>query len=116
MYHVLSGSRLSTLDTSDPAVFVHVHVGGIRRLQTEATNSLTFIPQMIYEYEETRWNDTDRGNSMNWGKICYSATLSATNLTWNDLVVKPDLRVERPGTNGLSYVTAYPAIDWTCRQ
>jgi hypothetical protein len=30
-----------------------------------ATNGLFFIPQVIYEYRDPWWNDTDRGNPKN---------------------------------------------------
>jgi hypothetical protein len=48
---------------------------------------LLFIPQMIYEYGEPQWNDTDGENRRSRIKNCPSTTLSTTNtvphgLTW----------------------------------
>jgi hypothetical protein len=47
---------------------------------------LLFIPEVIYEYGELRWNDTDRGNRRTWRKTCPSSTLFTTNPTWTDRV------------------------------
>jgi hypothetical protein len=45
---------------------VVVHVDGVRLcLWTVATKGPLFIPQVIYKYGETRWNDTDRGKPKN---------------------------------------------------
>jgi hypothetical protein len=37
---------------------------------------LLFIPQMMYEYGDPRWNDIDRGKPKNSEKTCPSTTLS----------------------------------------
>jgi hypothetical protein len=50
-----------------------------------------FIPQMIYEYGERRWNDIDRGNRRTPRKTYPSATLSTTNSTWIDPGANPGL-------------------------
>jgi hypothetical protein len=63
------------------------------------STGLLFIPQVISEHGEPRWNDTDRGKPKNLEKICPSATLSTTNPTRTD----PGLRGERPATNRLSH-------------
>jgi hypothetical protein len=39
------------------------------------------------------------------GKVCPSATLPTTNLTWTDPGSNPGLRGERPATNRLSHGT-----------
>jgi hypothetical protein len=59
-----------------------------------------------YEFEERRWNDTDRGNRRTRRKTCPSATLSTTNPTWIDPGANPGLRGERPAPN-------YPASSYT---
>jgi len=71
---------------------------------------ILFIPQMIYEYGERRWNDIDRENRRTRRKTCPSATLSTTNPTWIDPGANPGLRGERPATNRLSHGTA--ACSW----
>jgi hypothetical protein len=45
-----------------------------------------FIPRMIYEYGERRWNDIDRGRPKDSEK-----TLSTTNHTLIDPAAKPGL-------------------------
>jgi hypothetical protein len=67
---------------------------------------ILFIPQMIYEYGERRWNDIDRGNRRTRRKACPSATLSTTNPTWIDPGANSGLRGERPASNRLSHGTA----------
>jgi hypothetical protein len=58
---------------------------------------LLFIPQMIYEYGEPQWNDTDNGNPENSEKIL-KTTLPAINRTWID----PGLHGDRT-TNCLNH-------------
>jgi hypothetical protein len=36
-------------------------MGGDYVSELLSLSDILFIPQMIYEYEERRWNDTDRG-------------------------------------------------------
>jgi hypothetical protein len=76
-------------------------------LWTAATNRLLVHPQMIHEYKEPRWNNTDRGKPKNSEKTRPSATLSTTSPTRIDPSANPGLRGERPATNGLSHGTAY---------
>jgi hypothetical protein len=64
---------------------------------------LLFIPQMIYEYQESQWNDIDRGKPKNLEKTCPSATLSTTNPTWIYVGANPGLSGGRPATNCLSH-------------
>jgi hypothetical protein len=47
-------------------VVVVVHVDGVRlRLLMPPPTGLLFISQVIYEYEQPRWNDIDRKNPKN---------------------------------------------------
>jgi hypothetical protein len=55
---------------------------------------LLFVPQMVYEYEEPRWHDTEGGNRRPWRKTCHSATLLITNPTLTNLSANPGLRAE----------------------
>jgi hypothetical protein len=41
---------------------------------------MSFISQVIYEYEESWWNDVDRGKLKNSGKIWPVVTFSTTNV------------------------------------
>jgi hypothetical protein len=59
---------------------------------------LLFIPQMIYEYGEPRWNNIDRDNRRTRRKTCPIASLSTTKPIWNDPGSNPGLRFERPST------------------
>jgi hypothetical protein len=68
---------------------------------------ILFIPQMIYEYGQRWWNDTDRGKPKNSEKTCPSATLSTTNVTRTDPGANPGLRGEKPETNCLSHGTVF---------
>jgi hypothetical protein len=70
-----------------------------------------FMPQMIYEFGELRWNDIDRGSQRTQRKTCPSATLSTINPIWIDPSANPGLRGERPVTNGLSHGTALARIE-----
>jgi hypothetical protein len=67
---------------------------------------ILFILQMIYEYGERRWNDTDREKRRTLRKTCPSATLSTTNPTFIEQGANSGLRGERPATNRLSHGTA----------
>jgi hypothetical protein len=64
---------------------------------------LFFIPEAIYEYEEPRWNDTDRENRITRRKTTPTATLSTTNPTWDDWGANTGLRGERSAANLLSH-------------
>jgi hypothetical protein len=66
-----------------------------------------FIPQIIYEYGERRWNDIDRGKPKNSEKTC--PTLSTTNPTWIDPGANTGLRGKRPA-NHLNHGTALRKI------
>jgi hypothetical protein len=66
---------------------------------------LLFIPQAMYEYEESRWKDTGE-NRRTLRKTCPSATLSTTNPIWTGPGANPGLRDEKPATNCLSHGTA----------
>jgi hypothetical protein len=72
---------------------------------------LLFISQMIYEYKEPRWNDTDRGKPKNSGKkripvpLCPPQILYGVTRAWN-----PGLCSERPETNRLSHGTAFHCV------
>jgi hypothetical protein len=57
-----------------------------------ATTGLLFISQVIQEYIETRWNDTDRGRRRTLRKTCPSANFSTTNTTWTDQDANKGLR------------------------
>jgi hypothetical protein len=63
---------------------------------------LLFTPQMIYEYGEPRWINTDRRKPKNWEKTCPSATLPTANPTWTDPVANPGTRCEKPATHLLN--------------
>jgi hypothetical protein len=51
---------------------------------------LLFIPQVIYEFGELRWNDMT-GNPKNSEENYPSVTLSTKNLTWIDTGANPGL-------------------------
>jgi hypothetical protein len=56
---------------------------------------------------ELSWDDTCRGKSKYWKEQpVTSATLSAANLSWNDLVSNLRFSVEIQRTGGLSYSAA----------
>jgi hypothetical protein len=68
---------------------------------------LLFIPQIIHESGEPRWNDIDRGKPKNSKKkACTSVTLSTTNPTGTGLGANQGLRGETSATNRLSHGTA----------
>jgi hypothetical protein len=52
------------------------------------------------------WNGIDVEDRLTGCKICHSATLSTTNVTWTDLGSNPVLRSERPATDRLSHGVA----------
>jgi hypothetical protein len=54
-----------------------------------------FIPQMIYEYGESQWNDIDMGKCRTQGITCPCATLSTTNATWAELGLDSRLATNR---------------------
>jgi hypothetical protein len=64
-----------------------------------------FIPQVIHEHGEPRWNDINRENRITPKKICPSATLSTINPAWNNPGTNSDLRDERPANNRLIHGT-----------
>jgi hypothetical protein len=70
---------------------------------------ILFIPQMIYEYGEWRWNDFDEKTKELWEKHV-PVTLPTTNPTWIDPGMNPGLCGERLATNRLSHGTAYSNI------
>jgi hypothetical protein len=61
--------------------FMSMSWGSVSELRPTA--GLLFISQMIYEYGQPRWNDTDRGRPKNAEKTYPSTTLYTTNLIWN---------------------------------
>jgi hypothetical protein len=61
------------------------------------------IFQVIYEYGEQWWNDTDRGKWRTRRRTCPSATFSTLNPTWTDPGMNSGLCGERPATNCLSH-------------
>jgi hypothetical protein len=63
---------------------------------------LLFIPQIIYEHGEPRWNAMDRGKPNNLEKNLTSNALFTTNFTWADPGANTGLHGERPATNCLS--------------
>jgi hypothetical protein len=62
--------------------------------ELRSPTGLLFISQVIYEYRERRWDDTDREKRKNWRETCPSATLSAINTKW----IYQGLRGQRPAT------------------
>jgi hypothetical protein len=62
-----------------------------------------YIPQVINEYAEPRWNDTDMGKPKKFEINLSGATLSTTNPTWTDPNANTGLRDERPAINHLSH-------------
>jgi hypothetical protein len=82
------------------------YVSELRRLR-----GLLFIPRVIYECGEPRWNDIDRGSRITRRKTCPSATLSTTNPTWTDPGANLGFRVKRPATNRLSHGTANMVVN-----
>jgi hypothetical protein len=69
---------------------------------------LLFIPQIIYEYGEPRWNNIDRGTLKNSEKTCPSATLSTKKLVWIDLGANLGLHGQWLATNCLNHGMATP--------
>jgi hypothetical protein len=66
-----------------------------------------FLPSFT---SNDQWNEIDRGKPTTRRKICPSATLSTTNLTWIDPGKNPGLRSGRPATNRLSHGTAHARL------
>jgi hypothetical protein len=62
------------------------------------TKDLLFIPTVIYEQEEPRWNDIERGNRKKKleEKTCSSAILPTTYPTWTDQETDRSFRGDRP--------------------
>jgi hypothetical protein len=79
---------------------VVVHVDGQDHVsELQPPMGLLFIPQIIYEYAETREMILTGENRRTRRKPCLIATLSTTNATWTDRGVTPGLRGEKPATN-----------------
>jgi hypothetical protein len=80
------------------------------RLRLRGTGPLTGvlpILQMICEWIGSICGIIfDMGAQKDWRRTCPSAIWSTKNPTWNDLRANPDLRLEKPATNRLSYGTA----------
>jgi hypothetical protein len=51
--------------------------------------ALLLIRQVIYEYREKGWNDSDRGNRRTLKRTYPRATLSTTDPTWTDSDANP---------------------------
>jgi hypothetical protein len=68
----------------------------------------------VLQLMEHQWNETDREKPTTRRKTCTSATLSTTNLTWNDPGSNPGLCGERPVTNRLSHGTVLTLL--SCRK
>jgi hypothetical protein len=64
---------------------------------------LFFIPQVIYEYGEPRWNDIEGDSRRARRKYSSSATLSTTNITWTDPSANTGFSGERQVPNRLRY-------------
>jgi hypothetical protein len=79
MMEAVSSSETS-VDIYQPVQVVHWNSVS----EPPSPAGLLFIRQMIYEYGEPQWHDTDRGNRRTRRKTCPSATLSTTNPTWTD--------------------------------
>jgi hypothetical protein len=58
-----------------------------------------FIPQVIHEYGETCWNDSDRKNRRTLRKTVPVPLYQQKNPTWTEPGSNTDLRSERPATN-----------------
>jgi hypothetical protein len=71
-------------------------------LQTAATHGY-FVHTPDDMIMAPRYNKADRGKPKDSEKTCPSATLSTTNLIWNNPDANPDLRGDRPTTNRLSH-------------
>jgi hypothetical protein len=66
---------------------------------------LLFIPRIIYEYVEPRWNDIDRGKPKNWKKSllqCHFVHYKS-QMDWPG--ENPGIRGEIPASNRLSHGT-----------
>jgi hypothetical protein len=66
---------------------------------------LLFIPQMILDHGELRWNDIDRERPKYSEKSRPRATLSITKFTWTEPGANPGLRCDMPANNCLSHGT-----------
>jgi hypothetical protein len=66
-----------------------------------------FVPQMIYEYGEPRWNDIERIKSKNTEKGLSQCHLFTINPMRTDPRANTGLRDERWVTNRLSHGTAH---------
>lgn len=74
--------------------------------ELQPQTSLLCIPQVIYEYGDTR--SYCQGKPNNREKACPSITLSTiTNIIWSDPDANPDLRTDRLATNSLSHRMVY---------
>jgi hypothetical protein len=71
---------------------------------------LMFIPCVINEYEDPKWNDIDSESRIPRRLSCPSATSPTTNRTCTDSVTNPALRGEKPETNRLSHGTAFLSL------
>jgi hypothetical protein len=89
-----------------PLVVLFMSIGWDNVSEMRPPKGLLFISQVMYEYGEARWNNTDRGNRRTRRKTCHSATWSSTNPTWTNPGANPGLCGEKPATNRLSYGTA----------
>jgi hypothetical protein len=83
------------------SLFMPMGWGDVSELQ--APMGLLFVPQVIHEYGEPWWNDTDRGKGRIRRETCPSGTSSQIHTNTG---VNPGLRSDRPVTNSLSHGTA----------
>jgi hypothetical protein len=76
---------------------------------------LLFIPQIVYKYGESRWNNTDSGNRKTRRKTSPSAISTTINPTCINPGANPVLHDNRPVKNHLSYGTAlhWPLSSWS---
>ena len=79
--------------------------------KTEVLGEKHYIVWVVGEWMgmEHLWNGTDSGKPKYWKKSQSHATLTAINLTWTDLVSKPNLRGEWPAIARLSHDTTSSA-------
>jgi hypothetical protein len=79
---------------------------GVISRKLSSSTGLLFILPIIYEHEEPRWNDIDRGKRRTRIKTWPSVTLSNRNPALIEPSANPGLRSERTHTNHLSHGAA----------
>jgi hypothetical protein len=84
-HYISFSSKYSLLSYYPELWFIFVSMAWDCVCELWPPTGLLFIPQMIYEYEEPRWNDIDRRNLRIRRERCPIVTFSPTNPLWTDL-------------------------------